>query len=103
MQEPRKPTLLLLVYTCLALVLAVSLRHTGDWHPAIPALLFVATLVPVVLLYRVPKVAPPTTYSCPWVPAVPLFGIFCNLYLICSLTVMSYYRILVTTVVSCGW
>ncbi len=70
-------------------------------HPAIIGIMGAFLLVPVVLLGRLPRHAPENSYSAPFVPYLPLFGIFCNVYLIASNQVgwrgggnieSSYYR-----------
>ena len=40
-------------------------------------------------------------YSVPWVPLLPLVGIFFNVYLICSNTLLSWARLVVWTLLGC--
>ena len=49
----------------------------------------VLVLVPVALLGRLPCDVPAAAYATPLMPYLPLFGIFCNIYLICSNQVLS--------------
>lgn len=98
--NPSRPALLMVAYLIPCTALCVALRFLGNGCPVwVAVVLFVITLIPVVLFARFPKAAPPTTYACPFVPFFPLFGMFCNLYLICSLSALSYIRILVWTII----
>ncbi len=72
--NPSHPPLLLLAYAIPCTGLCVALRFLGnDQCPIwVPIVLFVVTMIPVVLIARFPKAAPPLTYSCPFVPYFPL-------------------------------
>jgi hypothetical protein len=70
----------------------IGLRNYKD----IPfyALIFlgILTCIPIYLISKLERFDTPLMYECPWVPVLPLMGVFSNLYLICSLNVWSYVR-----------
>ncbi len=76
-----------------------ALRHYQEVPLAVLIALGVATCVPPVLLSRLERVDIALLYECPLVPFLPLMGVFCNIYLICSLNIWSYVRMLVWTAV----
>jgi amino acid transporter len=46
-----------------------------------------------IVLWRLPQVAPPHTFTCPCVPIVPLLGILCNSYMMGSLPASTWFAI----------
>jgi APA family basic amino acid/polyamine antiporter len=93
----------LLIFVVLVCALSVALSFIDTAPIAILVLLGVAVLVPAVFLVRMPQhPRDPTLYTAPLVPYLPLLGIFCNVYLICSNTILSFYRLFVWTFVGCS-
>ena len=93
--------LFLFLFLLAAIALCVSLTNLSSVNVAVPILLFLAMLVPVVRLALLPQNrANPGNdiFLCPLVPYLPCAGIFTNVYLICSLDWESYVRIIVWTV-----
>jgi hypothetical protein len=80
-------------------LLQAALRHYQDIPLGILIALGVATCIPPVLLAHLERVDIALLYECPLVPYLPLMGVFCNIYLICSLNIWSYVRMLVWTAV----
>ncbi len=79
--------------------LQAALRHYQEVPLFVLIALGVATCIPPVLLARLERVDIALLYECPLVPYLPLMGVFCNIYLICSLNIWSYVRMLVWTAV----
>eukprot|EP00052_Salpingoeca_macrocollata_P016680 m.134512 g.134512 ORF g.134512 m.134512 type:complete len:574 (+) comp20137_c0_seq1:127-1848(+) len=97
--RPRAVVWLLLVFAVCSAGLGLGLRHLGQVPVWGVCLLLVAALIPAVMLGLLPRTEATASYLCPFVPWMPLFGIFSNIYLIVSNTVFSYYRILVWTAI----
>lgn len=96
------PAFWLLLFFIPALGLCISLRFIDSVHIAIPIVLAVVTLVPVIRLFFLPRNSDnynTNVFICPFVPWLPCLGIFTNLYLITSLDWESYVRIVVWTVI----
>jgi len=94
---PRLPFILLICFLFPCVGLAVSLRNTDTVPIYVPIVLFVLCCIPTFFLSRLPRSKQQLSYACPLVPFLPLLGVFCNFYLICSLSVWSYLRIAVWT------
>ena len=92
--------LFLFLFLLAAIGLCVSLTNLASVHLAIPIVLALLMLLPVVRLAFLPQNrSNPTNdiFLCPLVPWLPCTGIFTNVYLICSLDWESYVRIVVWT------
>ena len=95
-------TVFVAVFVVLSIALSVALTNIErDLSVAVPIVLGLLTLLPVIRLALLPVNAANTSadlFLCPLVPWLPCCGIFTNVYLICSLDWESYVRILVWTV-----
>ena len=78
-----KPTYLVLAFTILVLVGSVAMRM--EWNRNVPLSCFIASTLCGLVLMALPRSQPPDTFQCPWVPLIPLLGIFCNAYMMGSL------------------
>lgn len=93
----------LIAFIILVCGLSVGLRFIDSVPVWVVAILGAAVLVPVVMLGLLPRhPRDPKLYTAPLVPYLPLLGIFCNVYLICSNTPLSFYRLIVWTFVGCS-
>ena len=102
-QNPRRILYALVVFCICTCGLSVALRFVDQMPVWAISLLAVATLVPVGYLAWLPRSAVDSSlYSVPFVPFLPLMGIFFNVYLICSNTPLSFYRLLVWTFAGCS-
>ena len=79
-----RPTHLLLLFVLLSFLLTICLRFASVIPIPILVLEAVLLLVPVILFARIPCEMPEASYATPFMPYLPLFGIFCNIYLITS-------------------
>ena len=92
--------LFLFLFLLCAIALCASLTNLASVHLAVPILLFLLMLLPVIRLAMLPQNrSNPTNdlFLCPLVPWLPCCGVFTNVYLICSLDWESYVRIIVWT------
>ena len=98
----RKPIWLLLTFTLSAIVASAVLsswetnhnESTFAWQAAIICtVLVVVVLGAAVVLARLPQSPPPTTFTCPGVPMIPLFGILCNSYMMGSMPASTWMMI----------
>ena len=63
----------------------------------------VLSVAPVFYLNRLDRTpVDASLYSVPWVPLLPLIGIFFNVYLIFSNTLLSWLRLVVWTILGCS-
>jgi len=94
-------TFLLLVYLFPCVGFCASLRHTDTCPLWLIIVLGLACLPPVILISRLPvclhNLPKAGNFVCPLVPFLPCAGIFTNFYLITSLDLESYIRIIVWT------
>jgi hypothetical protein len=90
-QNGSKPYWLTLVITLLAVL--SSMGFSRRW----PIWILITTsgflFVSIIALSRLPQGYPPDTFSCPWVPAVPLMGILCNSYMMGSMPLSTWSAI----------
>ncbi|OEU13752.1 amino acid transporter [Fragilariopsis cylindrus CCMP1102] len=90
-QNGNKPYWLTLVITILAVL--SSMGFSRRW----PIWIWITTLgflfVSIIALSRLSKGSPPDTFSCPWVPAVPLLGILCNSFMMGSMPLSTWSAI----------
>ena len=95
-------TLFVGLFVLLSIALSTALTNLeNDIHPAVPIVLALLALLPIVRLALLPVNQANTSrdlFLCPLVPWLPCAGIFTNVYLICSLDWESYVRIVVWTV-----
>jgi amino acid transporter len=78
-----KPVLLVVVFTTCATLASVAISE--GWHALFTIACAICTVISAVLLFSLPKSAPPETFTCPMVPAIPLLGILCNCYMMGSM------------------
>eukprot|EP00978_Attheya_sp_CCMP212_P022238 scaffold66082_cov56-Attheya_sp.AAC.2 len=83
LQNGSKPVYYTLAFTIS--VLLFSLAISNDWHTLLMWVFAALALVTFFLVCQLPTSAPPRTFSCPWVPVVPLMGIGCNAYMMGSI------------------
>lgn len=96
---PSLPGYLVIFFIIASAGLGLALRHISDVPIWALVLLIVVVLVPTVWLCFQGRAEATASYLCPLVPILPLFGIFCNVYLIVSNTALSYYRIIIWTAI----
>jgi len=92
--DPTKPILLLAGFTASSLILSVVLSK-GSYWAGFPAIV-ILTVCAVILHLSVPQESDlilPTCFRCPFVPLVPLCGIFCNCYMMGSMEAKSWIMI----------
>jgi len=90
--------LTLIVYAVFCVFLSIALDYTDGYiYLTIIAVVPLALIWLLLLSFRPRNV--PSTFKCPLVPAVPLLGVFCNIFLICNLDVDSIYRVMVWSVI----
>lgn len=100
--RPSYPVYLLLLFLGLAIggggafQKAQSIEDPGLW---LGLVFLVLMIVPAYMLSKLPLAPMPSTYACPYVPWLPLMGIFSNVYLICSLNWLSYVRMAIWTLI----
>ena len=82
--EPNRPLHLLMIFILLAFLLAILLRFVDQVPIAVLVIAGILMLVPVGFMARIPCQMPTAAYATPCMPYLPLFGIFCNIYLISS-------------------
>ena len=90
-QNGSKPHLLTAMYTISAILFSMGISHSWDVWLAI--IMSIIMFLCVNWLSRLTLGAPPNTFSCPCVPAVPLLGIFCNCYMMGSMPLSTWYVI----------
>ena len=94
-------TFWLAIYLLPCIGFCAALRHTDTCPVWLLVLLGLACLPPVVMIARMPVCAynlpKEGNFVCPLVPYLPCLGIFTNCYLITSLDVASYVRVVVWT------
>ena len=64
-----------------------SAAFSSEWHVGVVMISILVVLVCAVLLMKLPTAPPPETFTCPWVPVVPLCGIVSNSYMMGSMPV----------------
>ena len=67
-----------------------SIAFSSKWSTWSLSLLLLCMLVAGALLFTLPQSPPPDTFSCPFVPAVPLLGILSNSYMMGSMPVETW-------------
>lgn len=101
--HPSRVPTALIAFVVLVAALSFALRFVDTTPLAVIIILAVLTVAPVFYLWRLPGRLPDAAvYSAPMVPFLPLLGIFFNVYLICSNTALSFYRLIVWTVIGCS-
>ena len=90
-QNGSKPHLLTLVITICAVLSSRGMSHL--WPVWLIMTILSIMLLSVNLLFRLPQSVPPSTFSCPSVPAIPLLGILCNSYMMGSMPLSTWYVI----------
>ena len=90
--ESTTPTWLVLIFTVSCILAALGANN--DWH--VYSIIGCATLIVIssALLFVQPKSPPPETFTCPFVPAIPLMGILCNAGMMGSLPLSTWWVIL---------
>jgi amino acid transporter len=88
-QNGSKPHLLTLAFTIFTVLSSMGLSHS--WPVWFITVMLIIMFLTVNSLSRLPQSAPPSTFSCPCVPAVPLLGIFCNSYMMGSIPLSTWY------------
>ena len=83
-----QPTILSVVFTLSAIL--ASMSYNNEWSTLIPIICLALAAYSAVALILLPKSAPPDTFKCPYVPAVPLIGLACNGYMMGSLPMSSW-------------
>jgi len=90
-QNGSKPHLLTLVTTICAVLSSTGVSHS--WPAWLIMTMLAITFLSAIALFRLPQISPPSTFSCPYVPAIPLMGIFANSYMMGSLPFSTWYVI----------
>lgn len=82
---------------------AACLAFSFTWQFTTPWYAKVITGVPVLIIFAYllfqKSVDVPKTFKCPLVPLVPCIGVLVNIYLITSLPIEAFYRVLVWTAI----
>ena len=91
-RESTTPTWLVFIFT-MASILA-SLGATNDWHEYMIIGCLILMVVSAISLFGQPKSMPPETFTCPFVPTVPLLGILCNAIMMGALPLSTWWVIL---------
>lgn len=89
-QNGSKPHWLTFLFTLSCIVASAGLSHGWNW-----TLVVIAWIVGIVcagILFTLPRIPPPETFTCPMVPFVPLMGILCNSYMMGSMAVRDTYQ-----------
>ena len=87
-QNGSKPHWLTLMFTLFAVFSSMGFSH--GWPMWVIITMLGIMFLSMVSLSRLPQAAPPDTFSCPCVPAVPLLGIFCNSYMMGSMPLSTW-------------
>lgn len=90
--ESSTPTWLVVIFSVFSIL--ASLGVTNGWHMYFIVGCLVLAVLSAVLLFLQPKSPPPETFTCPFVPAVPLLGILCNAYMMGALPISTWWVIL---------
>lgn len=90
-QNGSKPHFLTLLYTVSAVLFSRGISHS--WHVWILVMMLTIMFISVNWLSRLNQGSPPNTFSCPYVPAIPLLGIFSNCYMMGSMPSSTWYTI----------
>ncbi len=90
-QNGSKPHLLTLVTTICAVLSSTGVSHS--WPAWLIMTMLAITFLSAIALFRLPQISPPSTFSCPYVPAIPLMGIFANSYMMGSMPFSTWYVI----------
>jgi amino acid transporter len=101
--RPSSVLIALSSFVVLICLLSFSLRFIDVIPLGVTIPIAVFTALPVLYLARLrQRPVDSKLYSAPFVPYLPLLGIFFNVYLICSNTALSFYRLLVWTFLGCS-
>jgi hypothetical protein len=86
-----------LAFGCSCLAFSFTWQFTTPWYAK------VLTGSPVLILFgyllALETIDLPTTFRCPLVPLIPSVGVLVNIYLISSLPIEAFYRVLVWTAI----
>eukprot|EP00743_Colponemidia_sp_Colp-15_P010118 GILK01011111.1.p1 GENE.GILK01011111.1~~GILK01011111.1.p1 ORF type:complete len:508 (+),score=69.18 GILK01011111.1:122-1645(+) len=95
--NPSMPTWLVGAFSFGSFVFVLFYRLDLPWWTMVLASPLV--LVPAVLMFRQVDYDVPTTFKCPFVPLIPMLGIFANMFMMLQLPVLAYYSLAVWTVI----
>jgi len=87
-QNGSKPHLLTLTFTICAVMASMGISRS--WPLSLMIVMVIIVVLSVNSLSRLPQSAPPGTFSCPYVPWIPLLGIFCNSYMMGSMPLSTW-------------
>ena len=87
-QNGSKPHLLTLTFTICAVLASMGISRS--WPLWLMIVMVIIKALSVQSLWRLPQSAPPATFSCPYVPWIPLLGIFCNSYMMGSMPLSTW-------------
>lgn len=90
-QNGSKPHLLTLATTICAVLSSMGVSRS--WPRWLVVTMLGVMLLSALSLSRLSQIAPPSTFSCPCVPAIPLMGIFANSYMMGSMPLSTWYVI----------
>jgi len=93
-QNGSKPHFLTLLFTIFAVFASRGISYS--WPLWLVTIMLGIMLLSVNSLFRLPQAAPPSTFSCPCVPAIPLLGIVSNSYMMGSMPLSTWW-------VTAGW
>jgi APA family basic amino acid/polyamine antiporter len=96
-EHPVRIAGIVLAFGCSCLAFSFTWQFTTPWYAK------VLTGSPVLILFgyllALETIDLPTTFRCPLVPLIPSVGVLVNIYLISSLPIEAFYRVLVWTAI----
>jgi len=83
-----RPTYHTVIFTLCTIF--ASMAYSNGWAISVSILCLAFATYSAFVLMLLPKSAPPDTFQCPYIPAVPLIGLACNGYMMGSLPMSSW-------------
>jgi len=93
MKSPTNPLrlILLIIWIILTMFIA-SISFVLHAPIAVPIIFLILALIPSIYLQFLPHYDKGSGFICPFVPLIPLLGIYCNIYLISNLSYVTWLR-----------
>jgi hypothetical protein len=91
--------ILLYLFCTIMVAVGINVGQGATWGYVLLSLAAAGALWQMAVMFTIPEVPQPQLkFKCPWVPLLPMFSMGVNVYLLASLSVYTWIRFLIWTV-----